>query len=106
MSAPKRSDAGAAVAGLFNRTSATGGLAQRDPALEPPAPRTETPARLRLGVELTEEEIGFLRGLSRPARTGQPRTLGSKFVATGVLAAAIELLHDVPVEMFGVQAND
>ena len=49
---------------------------------------------MRLSVELTERELAFLRALSRPARTGQPRTLGAKFVATGVLAAAIELLAE------------
>ena len=63
-------------------------------------------AIVRQGVELTEDETGFLRSLSRPARTGQPRTLGSKFVATGVLAAAIELLREGSVEMEGVAAGD
>ncbi len=63
-------------------------------------------ARLRQGVELTEDEVAYLRALSRPGRTGQPRTLGSKFVATGVLAAAIELLREVDVDMDGVEAGD
>jgi hypothetical protein len=63
-------------------------------------------ARVRLGVELTEAETGYLRWLSRPARTGGPRTLGSKFVATGVLTAAIELLERVEVDMHGVAAGD
>jgi hypothetical protein len=108
MSAPKRADAGAAVAGLFARTTATGGLARREHA-DPEV--TDAPAgfsisRVRQGVELTEDETGYLRSLSRPARTGQPRTLGSKFVATGVLAAAIELLRASEIDMHGVVAGD
>jgi hypothetical protein len=128
MSGAKRADAGAAVAGLFARSSATGGLAGRDehaktiaehPATQRgtrnarrtnrgPAPEasTTTVARVRLGVELSEHETGYLRSLSRPARTDGPRTLGSKFVATGVLAAAIELLERVDVDMHGVAAGD
>src|SRR4051794_12917679 len=100
MSAIKRPDAGQAVAGLFARTSATGGLARRIPA-----PRgTEVAARVRVGVELTTEHNDYLRNLSRPDQTGQPRTLGTKFVATGVLTAAIELLQGVEVDMDGVAA--
>jgi hypothetical protein len=92
VSAPKRSDAGAAVAGLFAKNSATGGLATRPPRVdklpERVTARRDPVARLRQGVELAEDDVDWLRSLSRPARTGQPRTLGSKFVATGVLAAA------------------
>jgi hypothetical protein len=123
MTAAKRADAGAAVAGLFARPSATGGLAGRDeyakaivgvPATDArradrgpdPGAIATTFTRVRLGVELTEHETGYLRSLSRPARTGGPRTLGSKFVATGVLAAAIELLERVDVDMDGVPAGD
>jgi hypothetical protein len=112
----KRADAGAAVAGLFGNPSATGGLAGRDngaPAASSerrPAARhagkVERPARVRVGVELTEEQSGYLRALSRPGRTSQPRTLGTKLVATGVLAAAIELLREVDVDMHGVTAGD
>jgi hypothetical protein len=111
-----RADAGAAVAGLFGRTSATGGLAGWDhPSAQPPNASTAREAvtvlgqdahRVRLGVELSETEVGFLRALSRPSRTGGPRTLGSKFVGTGVLAAAIELLRSVDVDMEGVAAGD
>jgi hypothetical protein len=106
MTAPKRADAGAAVAGLFTNTSATGGLARR----QPDSPVHRVPAaseeRLRQGVELTVSDVDFLRSLSRPGRTGQPRTLGSKFVATGVLAAAIELLREHGIDMSGVEAGD
>ena len=111
MTAPvKRNDAGAAVAGLFARPSATGGLAGRERDL-PAAGASEQPAvasepRVRLGVELTEPQIAFLRGLSRPARTGEPRTLGAKFVAAGVLAAAIELIEHSAIDMRGVAAGD
>src|SRR5262245_20237017 len=106
MTASRRADAGTAVAGLFGTNSATGGLACRVPD---PTRRVEVaPAspvqRLRQGVELDEGDVEFLRSLSRPGRTGQPRTLGSKFVATGVLAAAIELLRGGDVDMFGVEA--
>ena len=92
--------------------------ARRRPAGSPPARAArraagarrasgrEPVARLRQGVELTEDDVAFLRSLSRPARTGQPRTLGSKFVATGVLAAAIELLRDGEIDMHGVEAGD
>jgi hypothetical protein len=106
MSAPKRADAGAAVAGLFARTTATGGLARRELAVPGAAEADFSISRVRQGVELTEEETGYLRSLSRPARTGQPRTLGSKFVATGVLAAAIELLRAGEIDMHGVAAGD
>ena len=68
--------------------------------------RHEPIARLRQGVELTEDDVDFLRSLSRPARTGQPRTLGTKFVATGVLAAAIELIRERGIDMDGVEAGD
>jgi len=96
----RRTDAGAAVAGLFARSTATGGLATR-------APRAAAASTtLRQGVELLEEEVAFLRGLSRPDRTGQPRSHGSKFVATGVLMAAVELLGEVDVDMWGVAAGD
>src|SRR4051794_17975397 len=123
MSGAKRADAGAAVAGLFARPSATGGLAGRDVPAAAGTGRDDQShasasagarrvaaldraARVRLGVELTDEQTAFLRGLSRPARTGGPRTLGSKFVAAGVLAAAIELLQDAHLDMHGVAAGD
>jgi hypothetical protein len=136
MSAPsKRKDAGHAVAGLFGRASSTGGLATREARpLEPQpeaslasspdaseaaakaarqarrnsrsAERGAGETRVRLGVELTEAESAFLRALSRPARTGEARTLGSKFVAAGVLAAAIELLEQAAIDMRGVGAGD
>jgi hypothetical protein len=108
MSAPKRAEAGAAVAGLFARTTATGGLARREHAVPEAteAPASFATSRVRQGVELTEDETGYLRSLSRPGRTGQPRTLGSKFVATGVLAAAIELLRTGDINMHGVEAGD
>src|SRR3954471_11434582 len=114
----KRHDAGAAVAGLFARPTATGGLAGRD---HPPELLDDHPAggavradenlagresRVRLSVELTERELAFVRALSRPARTGQTRTLGAKFVAAGVLAAAIELLASAEVDLCGVHAGD
>jgi hypothetical protein len=109
-----RADVGAALTGLFDRPTATGGLAgpRREP-VNVPTPTREARVdashgepRLRLGVELSERELAYLRGLSRPARTGGPRTLGSKFVGTGVLAAAIELLRTVDVDMDGVAAGD
>jgi hypothetical protein len=99
-----RPDASAAVGGLFTRTTATGGLAGQ--SSERPRPPQERGAVVRQGVELTERETEFLRSLSRPSRTGQPRTLGSKFVATGALAAAIELLREGSIEMYGVAAGD
>jgi hypothetical protein len=108
-----RPDAGVAVAGLFARTTATGGLAGRDEresaeqrgrALSSTLAGEEP--RVRLGVELREADVGFLRALSRPSRTGGPRTLGSKFVGTGVLVAAIELLRTIDVDMGGVAAGD
>jgi hypothetical protein len=124
----RRADTSAAVAGLFERSSATGGLAGRDDhaaeTIEAPAAphgrrRHNGPsdgaapeavaaptARVRLGVELTEVETAYLRSLSRPALTGERRTLGSKFVATGVLAAAIALLRDGAIDMHGVAAGD
>jgi hypothetical protein len=125
----RRADTSAAVAGLFERVSATGGLAGRDDQAEatiegPATRRNRTPderarnggpaheavapqvTRVRLGVELAEVETAYLRSLSRPALTGSPRTLGSKFVATGLLAAAIELLHDGAIDMHGVAAGD
>jgi hypothetical protein len=110
----KRADVGAAVAGLFDRPTATGGLAgprseSVQAATTARAARvdaSEGEPRMRLGVELSERELAYLRGLSRPARTGGPRTLGSKFVGTGVLVAAIELLRTVDVEMDGVVAGD
>jgi hypothetical protein len=109
MSSPRRADAGVAVSDLFARSSATGGLATRpepEPIPERVTARHEPIARLRQGVELTEADVDFLRSLSRPARTGQPRTLGSKFVATGVLAAAIELLRERGIDMHGIEAGD
>jgi hypothetical protein len=66
----------------------------------------DRPARVRVGVELTEEQSAYLRALSRPGRTNGPRSLGTKFVATGVLVAAIELLRSVDVDMHGVAAGD
>jgi hypothetical protein len=108
MSGARRADAGDAVAGMFVRNTATGGLAGRRPDTAAPAAarRQDAGERLRQGVELSEDEIGYLRALSRPGRTGQPRTLGSKFVATGVLAAAIDLLRESDVDMYGVTAGD
>ena len=108
MTANRRADAGTAVAGLFGTNSATGGLARRvpDPTMRIDVAPANSAQRLRQGVELDEREVEFLRSLSRPGRTGQPRTLGSKFVATGVLAAAIELLRQVDVDMYGVEAGD
>jgi len=101
----RRTDAGAAVAGLFARSTATGGLATREPARAPSV--TAAAARtLRQCVELLEHEVSYLRGLSRPDRTGQPRSHGSKFVATGVLMAAVELMAEVDVDMWGVEAGD
>lgn len=76
MSGPKRADAGAAVAGLFTHSSATGGLARREPDHEPRAATRAGEAR-RQGVELTESDVDVLRSLSRPGRTGQPRTSGA-----------------------------
>jgi hypothetical protein len=73
----RRVDAGVAVGGLFAKTSATAGLAGRSADRAPSS--HEATAIVRQGVELTEGETSFLRSLSRPARTGQPRTLGSKF---------------------------
>src|SRR4051812_16863916 len=102
MSATKRANAGEAVAGLFAQAGATGGLAHRIPV---PRPTPEV-TRVRVGVELTNKHNDYLRNLSRPDRTGQPRTLGTKFVATGVIAAAIKLLQDVDVDMNGVEAGD
>jgi hypothetical protein len=126
----QRPDTRVAVAGLFDRPSATGGLAGRDADAEVIARASPVrsgrssdgravnggpaeagvvaaaSARVRLGVELSERETGYLRSLSRPARTGGPRTLGSKFVATGVLTAAIEMLERVEVDMHGVAAGD
>ena len=109
MSGPRRADAGVAVSDLFARSSATGGLATRPnsgPSSERVTARHDPVARLRQGVELAEADVDFLRSLSRPARTGQPRTLGSKFVATGVLAAAIALIREHGIDMDGVQAGD
>ena len=109
MTAPaRRTDAGVAVAGLFAQSTATGGLAGRDHGID--RDRESMPAdaasRVRVDVQLTEREIGFLRGLSRPSRTGGPRTLGAKFVAAGVLAAAIELVEHSAIDMHGVAAGD
>jgi len=124
VSAAKRTDAAAAVAGLFSRDSLTGGLARRSDA--PPAHQHDSPVpavadgdhaapapangpadpRLRLGVELCEEQIAWLRSVSRPARTGAPRSLGAKFVAGGLLAAAVELLRGAGIDMYGISAGD
>lgn len=114
----QRADAGAAVAGLFANPTATGGLAGRENGTARSrsgrradestnvAEGLEPAARVRVGVELTEEQSGYLRALSRPGRTSGPRTLGTKFVATGVLVAAIELLRTVDVDMNGVARGD
>lgn len=108
MSTP-RANAGAAVAGLFSNPTATGGLAGREARVAPrragERPR-ERERRVRLGVELTDAQITFLRGLSRPNRTGGQRTLGAKFVAAGVLAAAIELLEQAAIDMHGISPGD
>src|SRR4051794_38226618 len=108
MSGPPRTDAGTAVSALFAGNSATGGMARRHPQPQSasPANRRAGEERLRLGVELSESDIAFLRSLSRPSQTGQPRTLGSKFVATGVLLAAVELLRAGDLDMYGVEAGD
>lgn len=106
----RRADVGAAVAGLFSNPTATGGLAGRDttvPATRASEAKSHIRERaVRLGVELNDAQITFLRGLSRPSRTGGQRTLGAKFVATGVLSAAIELLEQGPIDMHGVTAGD
>ncbi len=108
MSAVRRADAGAAVAGLFARSSATGGLAGRNTPTGQPAASgvAAAGARVRQSVELTEADSAYLRSLARPVRTGQPRTLGIKFLATGVLEAAVELLRLVEVDLHGVRAGD
>ena len=135
MSAPsKRQDAGHAVAGLFDRASSTGGLAARGPRpLEPqpattsahtrPATRRRRPRSAarrhaasgsRRGGDAgaprrRAHRIASRRSCARcrgPARTGHTRTLGSKFVAAGVLAAAIELLEHASIDMRGVAAGD
>lgn len=123
MTAARRQDAGAAVGGLFAGSSATGGLAGRDHAPDGrarldttsqlptravaphPSPAPSDP-RVRLSVELTENQTTFLRSLGRPARTGGPRTLGAKFIATGLLIAAIELVESVNMDMRCVAAGD
>jgi hypothetical protein len=105
----RRPDAGAAVAGLFANPGATGGLAGRetdDPASLTSTHPREREQRVRLGVELTDAQITFLRGLSRPNWTGGQRTLGAKFVAAGVLAAAIELLEQRQIDMHGISPGD
>ena len=106
----RRADAGAAMAGLFSNPTATGGLAGRDTTVTAAgASEVNSCTReraLRLGVELSDEQIAFLRGLSRPSRTGGQRTLGAKFVAAGVLSAAIELLEPGVIDMHGVTAGD
>jgi len=112
----RRADAGTAVAGLFANATATGGLAGRENeatgrqegrrAQAEARSSRERAARVRVGVELTEEQSGYLRALSRPGRTNGPRTLGTKFVATGVLVAAIELLRTVDIDMHDVAAGD
>lgn len=123
MSAAKRPDAGAAVAGLFARHTTTGGLARgrqdqaatddQRPQLTgggdrgaPSAVGGPVGVPVRLGVELGEDEIAWLRTVSRPARTGAPRFLGAKFVATGLLTAAIQLAKTGGIEMYGITAGD
>jgi hypothetical protein len=104
----RRADAGAAIAGLFANPTATGGLAGRGARVSD-VRASEGNAReraVRLGVELSDAQITFLRGLSRPSRTGSQRTLGAKFVAAGVLSAAIELLEQGAIDMHGVIAGD
>jgi hypothetical protein len=106
----RRPDAGVAVAGLFSNPTATGGLAGRGVRV-PDVHASDATARareraVRLGVELSDAQITFLRGLSRPSRTGGQRTLGAKFVAAGVLSAAIELLEHGAIDMHGVTAGD
>ena len=93
MSAAKRADAGAAVGGLFDRPSATGGLAgaarstetpRRGPVpdgrLGPASSRNGVNApvagesRVRLGVELSERDTRFCaRCRGRPGRAGGAR---------------------------------
>src|SRR3954462_14362609 len=87
--------------------SATGGLATRESTPSGVAGfAVSVVQRLRQGVELLAEDVDFLRDLSRPVRTGQPRTLGSKFVATGVLTAAIRVLREGGIDMHGIEAGD
>src|SRR3954452_5457102 len=105
MSRAKRTDAGAAAAGLFSRPSATGGLATREPVTARRV-ASSIAQRLRQGVELLAEDVDFLRELGRPVRTGQPRSLGSKFVATGVLTGAIRVLRERGIDMDGIEAGD
>src|SRR4051812_2439614 len=105
MSGAKRTNAGVAAAGLFSRPSATGGLATREPVTVRRV-ASSVVQRLRQGVELLAEDVDFLRELGRPVRTGQPRTLGSKFVATGVLAGAIRVLRERGIDMDGIEAGD
>jgi chromosome partitioning protein len=100
----RRADAESAVAGLFSRPSATGGLAGRR---DDPTPTTHVvSSTLRQGVELTEDDVDFLRSVSRPSSTGQPRTLGVKFVVTGLLTAAVQLIREHGIDMDGVEAGD
>ena len=82
----RRADAGAAVAGLFARSTATGGLATREPVPPRSATRPSTTV-IRQGVELPTTDVEYLRDLARPDRTGQRRPHGSKFVATGLMLA-------------------
>jgi len=105
VTAARRTDAGTAVAGLFARSTATGGLATREPVTPRPATRSST-TLIRQGVELPEDDVEYLRGLARPDRTGQRRAHGSKFVATGLTLAAVELLRDGDIDMEGVEAGD
>src|SRR3954468_18745938 len=105
MSGAKRTNAGVAAAGLFSRPSATGGLATREPVMVRRV-ASSVVQRLRQGVELLAEDVDFLRELGRPVRTGQPRTLGSKFVATGVLTGAIRVLRERGIDMDGIEAGD
>jgi hypothetical protein len=90
----KRQDAGAAVGGLFNRPSATGGLAGAARAAEPPgsgpapagrsAPASSrqgvsalvaAESRVRLGVELTEHKA---RAQSAATTSGGERCTTAK----------------------------
>ncbi|HWK28096.1 MAG TPA: hypothetical protein VNS09_16140 [Solirubrobacter sp.] len=76
----ERTDARAAVGcpilrPLGDRRDATCLPRKREPPVRDRAPR---PGRVRApGIELAEDDVVFLRSLSRPARIGQPRTLGS-----------------------------
>lgn len=67
--------------------------------------RTQEPDIVRVGIDINTDESFYLRNLSRPSRTGAERTLGTKFVASGVLRAAIDLLQDASLDMRGIDSE-